>query len=38
VAPNAFTDFATSGTEPGPIIYVRNVSSDSFTNPTSFAN
>ena len=26
VAPNAFTDYATSGTEPGPVIYVRNVS------------
>ena len=26
VAPNAFTDYATSGTEPSPIIYVRNVS------------
>lgn len=26
VAPNPFTDNATSGTEPGPIIFVRNVS------------
>lgn len=25
VAPNAFTDYATSGNEPGPIIYVRNL-------------
>lgn len=25
-APNPFTDFATSGGEPGPLIYVRNVS------------
>ena len=29
VAPNAFTDYAASGTEPGPIIYVRNVSLNS---------
>ena len=26
VAPNAFTDNATSGTDPSPVIYVRNVS------------
>lgn len=26
VAPNPFTDNATSGTEPGPVIFVRNVS------------
>ena len=25
VAPNPFTDYATSGTEPGPVIYVRNL-------------
>lgn len=26
-APNPFTDYATSGTDRGPVIYVRNVSS-----------
>lgn len=38
VAPNPFTDFATSGTEPGPIVYVRNVSIEDTTEPVSTAN